>query len=1606
MQAAWALLLARYSGEPDVLFGVTVAGRPADLPEAGSIMGAFINSLPLRLRVPPASRLADWLQQIQALNLELRQYEYSPLVQVQQWSEVERGAPLFDSLLVFQNYPVDQAVDEHRRALGIEVSTAEAWTNYPLTIYAVPGSELALTLSFDAQRLDEDTVARMATALCALLERMADQPEARLAGLAPLSDPERDPEQQRLAAEQRSSRRDYRSQPSLPAMLAAQAARTPGAVAVTCGRERLTYGELDARANRLAHALRRRGVGPETLVGLCVERSLEMMVGLLGILKSGGAYVPLDPAYPRERLRAMLEDARLPLLLTQERLLHALPDTGARAICLDRDWPSIAGEPDRDPTPLLDDESLAYVIYTSGSTGRPKGVMVRHGGVTNFLLSMKEHLSPPGDVVVLATTSISFDIAVLELFLPLLVGGRVELARREDAADGERLAALLRASGATLMQATPTGWKALLENGRPRLDGLAVLCGGEAFPRELARKLLEAGVAPWNLYGPTETTVWSSIHRVTSDEPIPLGRPIANTELHVLDGHLYPAPLGVAGELCIGGAGLARGYLDHPDLTADRFIPDPFSQEPGRRLYRTGDMARFRRDGTLEFLGRIDHQLKIRGFRIEPGEIEAQLRACPGVRGAVVVAREDAGTPRLAAYVIPAPSAALTADGLRAWLKDRLPDYMVPSAYVWLDDLPLTPNGKVNRKALPAPGLVAREQRARPRTATEEIVASIWAEVLGLEAVGANEGFFELGGHSLLATRAISRVRASFQVELPLRSIFDHPTVAQLARAVDEAVRQQRGATAPSPIVRQPRDGGLPLSFAQQRLWFLAQLEPDSAGYNMTSAVRVAGALELAVLRESLAALALRHEALRTTFAVVDGEPVQEIAPEGAPAFEVVDLSATPAAEREAAVQGLASARAERPFDLARGPLVRVTAIKLGDDEHVLVLVAHHIVADGWTMNVLVAELAELYVAARAGRPPALPPLPVQYADFAVWQRQRMRGAVRDAELSYWRERLSGHPPALDLRPDHPRPAGGSYRGARRTIAVDRALAEALRALGRREGATLFMTLLAAFKVVLFGRTGQADLLVGTDVAGRNREEIEGLIGFFVNLLVLRTDLGGQPTFRELLQRVREVTLGAYAHQDLPFEQVVDALRPAREPGRHPVVQTLFVLQNTPATDLALPGIRFTAVELDREVSRFDLGVFVEETDEGLACAWKYRADLFEPSTIEAMAAHFMAVLRAIVDDPDRRVTALAAAERKERIMEGRGRDEGRRSLKRITPRRVDVGPSALVSTGSLGGGPLPLVVQPAVDDVNLAAWASQERALVEAQLDRHGAVLFRGFGLRSVPEFEQVAQAVCGELFGEYGDLPREKTGRQVYASTPYPADKAILFHNESSHIPRWPLKQWFFCVQAAPSGGATPIVDCRRVLEALSPELRERFRRLGLLYVRNFTPGFDVSWQDFFHTTDPAVVEERCRSGGMGCAWLPGGRLRISQRGPAVLAHPRTGEQVFFNQVELHHPAYLEAPVRDSLLSMLGEEWLPRNVYYGDGSPIDVETTRAVGEAYERCAVRFPWREGDVLLLDNMLVAHGRDPFSGPRKIVVAMGEMMTGETATPGARGEVAS
>ncbi len=808
---------------------------------------------------------------------------------------------------------------------------------------------------------------------------------------------------------------------------ASQVARTPDAIAVSFEGQSLSYRELDERSNQVAQHLRSLGVGPEVLVGLCVERSAEMVVGLLGVLKAGGAYVPLDPAYPAERIGLMIEDSRTPVLLSQRPLLDRLHEHDATVVCLDAD--DLASQPRTDPEVGAGTDQLAYVIYTSGSTGRPKGVMVSHDALANFLRAMRQTLGIQARDTLLAVTTLSFDIAALELLLPLTVGARVAIATRETAADGVELARLLEESGSTLMQATPATWRLLLESGWSGCVGLTMLCGGEPLPRELAGRLLEKGERLWNLYGPTETTVWATAAEVTlSDGPVTIGRPIPGWKAFVLDARRRPVPVGVVGELYLGGTGLARGYLDRPSLTAERFVPDPFGV-PGGRLYRTGDLARWRSDGTLECLGRVDHQVKIRGHRVELGEVEAALAEHPAVRRSAASAVPDAsGEFRLVAYVLPEPGEDVVAERLRAFLQKRLPDYLVPSIFVPLTALPLTPNGKVDRKALPAPedvGVETGRPHVAPRTPTEEVVANFWGNVLGRERVGAHDDFFELGGHSLLATRVVSRLRDTFGVEIPLSVLFETPTVAGLARRVEEARRVGRDRAVP-PILLVPRGGELPLSSAQQALWFLEQLAPGRPTFNVTASVRIDGPLDLDALTRSFAEILRRHEILRTKFATVDGRPVQVIMPaEAMPLpLEIHDLRDLPDERRMAEARRLGIEASRRPFDLARGPLIQARLLRLGESENAVVLGMHHIITDGWSFGVATRELSALYVAFRDGQPSPLPELPVQYADYAVWQRERTegRGSQRAGQLLATPAHRRPRPGAADRSPAPSRP--------------------------------------------------------------------------------------------------------------------------------------------------------------------------------------------------------------------------------------------------------------------------------------------------------------------------------------------------------------------------------------------------------------------------------------------------------------------------------------------------------------------------------------------------------------------------------------------------------
>jgi amino acid adenylation domain-containing protein len=1260
--AAWQALLGRYAGHEDVVVGSPIAGRSRH--ETEGLIGFFVNMLALRGDLSGDPTWGELLGRVRGSALGAYAHQELPFERLVEELAVERSlthSPVFQA-----TFALNRLDERERLSLGeLELASFGGRgrvARYDLGLVVSDRPEaLGGALEYREALFEPGTIARMSGHLEALLEAMVEAPARRISGASLL----RGAEREHVLEAWNATSADFARERCVHELVAEQAARTPEAVAVVAGGATLTYAELEGRSNRLAHRLAGLGAGPEARVGLCLERGPEMVVALLAVLKAGAAYLPLDPSYPPERLAYMLADSGASVLLVQPRLAAALPPFAGTRLCLDADGAAdAADEPSTPPPGAVDAANAAYVIYTSGSTGTPKGVVVPHRAVVNFLDSMRLRPGLTSRDTLLAVTTLSFDIAALELFLPLTTGARVVLADRETASDGARLRETVAASGATAMQATPASWRMLLDAGWEGAPGLKALCGGEALPRELADRLLGATGELWNLYGPTETTIWSTVERVgPGGGAVSIGAPIANTRVYLLDRSLEPVPAGVPGELYIGGEGVARGYLGRPVLTAERFIPDAFSREPGSgaRLYRTGDRVRRRADGALEYLGRTDQQVKVRGFRIEPGEIEAALRAQPQVREAVAVVREGPqGDPRLVAYVVAGEGASPAAAELRAALRERLPEHMVPGAFVVLESIPLTPNGKVDRRALPAPEAESAAYVA-PRTPVEEVLAGIWAELLGTGRVGVEESFFDLGGHSLLATRVVSRARQAFGVEVPLRALFEAPTVAGLAGRIE--VLRSTGAVAGPPIERVGRGGPLPVSFAQQRLWVVDQLDPRSPAYNLFAALRLRGSLDSAALRASLDALVRRHETLRTSFAEQDGAPVQVIHPAAPVPLPVLDLRELPEAEREPAARRLAGEESLRPFDLARGPLLRGTLLRLGEEDHVLCFTIHHVVSDGWSMQVLVREVSTLYAAFSRGAPPRLPELPVQYADYAVWQRGWLSGAVLEEQLGFWRDALGGAPPLLTLPTDRPRSAGRSALAGTHRFGVAAEVSQGLRALSRRAGTTLFMTLLAGWQSLLGRYAGQEDVVVGSPIAGRTQRETEGLIGFFVNMLALRADLGADSTWTELLDQVRDTVLGAFDHQELPFERLVDELVTERSPTHSPLFQVVFALDRSSLREeLSLGEVELEPFGRGGRTARFDLTLTMVEADDELGGTLTYRAGLYEAATVVRMAAHLEVLLEAMVAAPERRLSEVAllrGAEREQLLHAWNGPDTG-----------------------------------------------------------------------------------------------------------------------------------------------------------------------------------------------------------------------------------------------------------------------------------------------------------------------------------------------------------
>ena len=1240
--AAFKTLLARYGGQADLVVGTPVANRGRS--ETEGLVGFFANTLALRTDLSGDPTFREALGRVRETALGAYAHEEMPFERLVEALHPERS---LSRNLVFQAmFLLDESPVRAFRLPGLELAPVEVDTGssmFDLTLALETADDgLAGRFEYAAALFDASTIRRMAGHFAVLLRGIASNPDARLSELPLMADSER-----ALLATWNATDRDYPRGLRVHDLFAAQAARTPDAPALVFRGETLTYADLDYASNCLANHLRKIGVDVETRVGVCLERTPELIVSLLAVLKAGGAYVPLDPAYPRERLGYMTADAGVRFVVTSSHLADRLPQ-GVEPIRLDAIRSEVDSESADAPPVEVDPENLSHVIFTSGSTGRPKGVMIRHSSTVVLLHWLRENVSDDERSAVLGSTSINFDVSVAEIFGTLCWGGKLVLVENAlhlpNVADQEiRYASMV-----------PTAAAELLRSNAIPASVRTLNLGGEALPSDLAQALYALGSVEkvGNLYGPTEDTTYSTYSVVARGaDRIFVGRPIANTRAYVLDANLRPVPIGVIGELYLAGDGLSRGYAARPDLTAERFVPDPFGAA-GARMYRVMDRVRWTASGELEYFGRTDFQVKVRGFRIELGEIETTLRAHPSIRDAVAVVREDStGDRRLVAYLVAGDGAIPETGELRAHLKASLPEYMVPSAFVVLNELPRTPNGKVDRKALPAPDASAESTAyVAPRTAAEERLAGVFAEVLGVERVGAHDDFFDLGGHSLLAMRVVARLREALGVELPVRALFEAPTVAGLAPRID-ALRGAPETADEPPLVAVPRDRPLPLSFAQQRLWFIQQLDPANVAYNMVGATRLDGALDANALRRALDTVVARHETLRTVLVQRGGEPVQVVAPETRIALEIEDLQSIDPADREAEVERRTRDEQRTPFDLSAGPLLRARLLRLSPERHVLLLAMHHVIGDGWSRGVIVREISAAYTALVRGEAPSLPHLPVQYADYAVWQRERLTGDFLAAQLGYWTNALAGAPEALDLPTDHPRPPVQSFAGRSHRFRLPDGVEEALRRIAREEGATLFMVLLAAFKALLARHSGRHDLVVGTPVANRGRRETEGLVGFFANMLAVRTQLSGDPTFREALARVRESALGAYAHEEVPFERLVEALRVERSLSRNQLFQVVFLLDEEPVRRFRLPALELAPVAIDSETSMFDLTLAMERGDDGLVGRIEYATALFDAGTISRMAAHFAVLVRGIAANPDARLSELPLTGEAERVL-------------------------------------------------------------------------------------------------------------------------------------------------------------------------------------------------------------------------------------------------------------------------------------------------------------------------------------------------------------------
>ncbi|MCU7493270.1 MAG: amino acid adenylation domain-containing protein [Ignavibacteria bacterium] len=1266
LMASFQILLHKYSSQHDISVGTPIANRTRR--ELEGIIGLFINTIVIRTEIDEAVSFRDYLKKVRTVTLEGYENQDLPfefLVEKLQPGRDMSYQPMFQVMFILQNLPLNSQPFHGLDFRMLDVDMGTSTFDITLTV-AETYEGLDATIEYNTDLFDESTISRMLRHYENLINHILLKPEESISSLSMMDESERN----MLLYEWNNSEVEFEEYEVIQSLFEKQAELCPDETALTFEGSSLSYRELNERSNQLAHRLIRQGVLPEDIVGILLDRSLDMMTGVLGVLKSGAAYLPLDASYPVDRLSFMLEDAGVKTLVTQSNLRNILPEYDGSVILIDTEWDEISRESIMNPVCPSDKNNLAYVIYTSGSTGRPKGTMIQHASLINAYQSweMAYELTTRARSH-LQMASFSFDVFAGDWTRALCSGGKLVIAPREILLEGEKLYNLMRQEGVNIAEFVPAVLRNLIQYLDTSGNNLnffhLLIAGSDVWYAGEYRKFLKycgENTRLINSFGLTEATIDSSYFESTNldipnDRLVPIGRPFSNMTLYVLDRNLEPLAPGLTGELYVGGKGLARGYLKRPDVTAEKFIPDPFSKIPGQRLYKTGDMARFLPDGNVEFLGRMDNQIKLRGLRVELGEIETAVSEFDSVRDSVVIAREDTpGDKKIVAYIVTRDGNPIPAPELKHFLADRLPEYMIPSAFVTLEKLPVTPNGKVDRRALPAPDVneIMKEMESNyvaPRSVAEGVIASIWSGVLKVPKIGINDNFFELGGHSLLATQVISRIRTAFNIEIPLRSIFENPTVARMGQIVEKEEMKKNGLIS-RPVLPAPREALIPLSFAQERLWFLDQLEPGNSFYNMPETYRIKGKLDKYILEESLNEVVRRHEILRTSFLTVDGKPSAVISPELKIMIGFTDLSIYPSEEQDKIIENISLREAQRYIPLTEAPLFRTTLLKVSEEDYIIKVILHHIITDEWSSGIMLREIALMYNALLLNTKPSLPELNIQYTDYAFWQREYLRGENLERQLSYWKDKLSGIPLSLELPFDHPRPPIQTYRGDYISLDLSPELVKALRDFNRQSGVTLFMTMLSCFQVLLYRLSGQMDIVIGTPVANRSKEELEALIGFFVNTLVLRCRISRNMKFLDLLKETTESSLEAFTYQELPFEMLVDALQPERTLSHSPLFQVMFVIQNAPVEEYGFTSdLKLFPHEVHSMTSKFDLTLFVsEKSEEAISMAFEYNTDLFEKETIEMFFRHYKSIIECVLINNDLAISDIPLLSREEEI--------------------------------------------------------------------------------------------------------------------------------------------------------------------------------------------------------------------------------------------------------------------------------------------------------------------------------------------------------------------